>query len=124
MVITVVTTPFASSVHNTYLLRKDAHYVVAQCQNARFQAVASNVQHRLQLNGNNIDLQRSAGAGNYSVVESYALSPGVTVVTPWGSDPVFSPRGTVSAPATITLGDSGGARRTVSISITGFAREQ
>jgi len=124
MVMTAITTPFANGVHNSYLLRKDAHYIVAQCQNARFQAVSSNMQHRLKKNGNTIELQRSTGAGAYSVVESYPLSTGVRVATPWSSDPVFSPRGTVSAPATIALANAGGARRVVSISIRGFVQEQ
>src|SRR5688572_26222181 len=95
LLLSAVSFPSVTSSLETYRLRNDARKIVAQCQNARFRAISSNMSHRLHLNGATLELQRRV-TGGYSTVESYPLASGIEVQTGWPSDPVFSPRGSVS----------------------------
>lgn len=123
LVLTTASLPMADSTLILYRLRNDSHQIAAQCQNARFLAVAGNVSHRLHMNGSVLEVQKLAGGG-YTTVQSYRLSAGISVAAGWSSDPVFSPRRTVLPAASITLANSKGAKRTVSVSVTGVVREQ
>ena len=122
LILTATSLPMVKTSSDTYQLRNNAREIVAQCQNARFQAIAGNVSYRLHLNGRLIELQRFS-AGNYTTVSSFLLSPPTNVASAWSSDPVFSPRGTVT-PAVITLSNNSGRQYTISLSLLGLVTMQ
>ena len=124
LVLTATSLPTVKTSLNTYYLRNDARRIVAQCQNAHFQAISNNVPYRLHVNGSSIEMQRFSG-GAYAAVGSFPLSPGTRIATPWSADPVFSPRGTVNPAVSITLANNLVARQnTVSVSILGVVTLQ
>ncbi|MBI4464350.1 MAG: prepilin-type N-terminal cleavage/methylation domain-containing protein [Acidobacteria bacterium] len=118
MVLSAMSFPMANSGVGRYRLYSDADRLAAQFQNARFRAISTNFSHRVHINGNSIELQRLEG-GVATVVESFPLRPGIQIADAWASDPVFSPRGTVSPSVGIVLEDQTGTRRTLSISVLG-----
>ena len=121
LILTATSLPAVKSSSDTYRLRNTAREVAAQCQNARFQAISSNTSHRLHLNGGWVELQKLT-AGNYVTISSIHLSS-TTVANPWSTDPVFSPRGTVT-PVSITLSNNGGRQLTISLSLVGLVTIQ
>src|ERR1035437_3161189 len=74
LVLSATSLPTVTKTMNTYNLRNDARRLVAQCQNARFQAISSNVSYRLHVNGTSVELQKLS-AGAYTTVGSFPLSP-------------------------------------------------
>ena len=123
LVLSAMSFPLANSNLSRYRLYGDADRLAAQFQNARFQAISTNFSHRMHINGNRIELQRLTG-GVFTVVESFPLRPDTQITSSWASDPVFSPRGTVSPSASITLGSPNGFQRTLSVSVLGRVSEQ
>ena len=118
LILTTTSMPMVLTSSDTYKLRNSAREIAAQCQNARFQAIADNVSYRLHLNGRSIELQKFS-AGSYTTTSSFSLSGAVNVDSAWGSDPVFSPHGTVT-PVSITLSNHSGRQVTVSMSLLGL----
>lgn len=123
MVLSAMSFPMASSSLERYQLYGDADRLAAQLQNVRFQAISTNYSHRLHINEDNVEVQRLEG-GVFATVESFPLRPGVEIAKTWASDPVFSPRGTVSPSGAITLETRNGLQRTISISVLGRVSEQ
>ena len=123
MTLSAISFPMVATSLDTYRLRHDTRQLAAQCQNARFLAIASNVSHRVHWSGSRVEIQRRT-AGGYTTLEHFFFSPGITVVSAWDADPVFTPRGTVSPSAAITLENQHATRRTVSISVIGRVTEQ
>lgn len=122
MVLSAASFPLASTSLDRYRLYGDGDRLAAQCQHARLLAISTNFSHRLHINGDAIELQRLQG-GVYTVVESFPLHPGISKAAVWVSDPIFSPRGTVSPTAAITLQSQNGMRRTITISVLGRVGE-
>ena len=118
LILTSWSMPMVTTSLNTYNLRNNARQIVAQCQNARFQAVAGNTSFRLHVNGSSMELQKFSG-GSYTLISSFPLSAGISIASAWTADPVFSPRGTVTPAASITLSNNGGKLSTVSVSVLG-----
>ena len=124
LVLTATSLPSVTKTLNTYSLRNDARRLVAQCQNARFQAISSNVPYRLHVNGTSVELQKLSG-GAYTAVGSFPLSPSTRIASTWSSDPVFSPRGTANPAVSITLANNLIAQQnTVSVSVLGVVTLQ
>lgn len=124
VLLSAVSFPSVTTSLETYRLRHDARKVVAQCQNARFRAISSNLSHRLHLNGTTLEVQRRTTGGGYTTVESSPLASGTQIQSAWSQDPVFSPRGNVSPAAAVTLRNGYGMQRTISISVLGLVTEQ
>ena len=123
MLLSAVSFPSVTTSLETYRLRNDARKIVAQSQNARFRAVSSNMSHRLHFNGTTLEVQRRTGV-SYTTVEATPLASGIRIQSAWSQDPVFSPRGSVSPAASVTLTNGRGMLRTVSISVLGLVTEQ
>ena len=123
MVLSAMSFPMANSGVDRYRLYGDADRLAAQLQNVRFLAISTNYSHRLHINDDNVEVQRLEG-GVFTTLESFPLRPGVEIAETWASDPVFSPRGTVSPSGAITLETRNGLQRTISISVLGRVSEQ
>lgn len=124
MLLTAFSFPGVQTSLGAYTVRSDARRVVAQIQKARFKAVSDNKPYRLHLNGDYIELQRSSGS-TYTTVESFPISEGNSIITPWAADPVFSARGTVSPAASLTLANTiTGKQNVVTISVLGVVTLQ
>ncbi|MBI4442039.1 MAG: prepilin-type N-terminal cleavage/methylation domain-containing protein [Acidobacteria bacterium] len=123
MVLSAMSFPMANSSLDRYRLYGDADRLANQLQNVRFLAISTNYSHRLHINDDSVEVQRLEG-GVFMTVESFQLRPGVEFAATWASDPVFSPRGTVSPSGAITLETRHGLQRIISISVLGRVSEQ
>ncbi|MBI4460681.1 MAG: hypothetical protein HY648_11560 [Acidobacteria bacterium] len=123
LVLSVVSLPMANTGVERYRLYNDAQRLAAECQRARFLAISTNFSHRLHINGDSVELQKRVN-GAYTVVDSFGLSTGVSLASAWAADPIFSPRGTVSTAADVTLASRDGLQRTVRISVLGRVTQQ
>jgi prepilin-type N-terminal cleavage/methylation domain-containing protein len=116
------------SVAPTYRLKGAISRVRGDLYAAKIKSVKDNRQYKVVFNTGGYQIQRgtsSAGTFSLDTVETsrtFSEYPGIRVKTAATTDPVFSPRGTVT-PVTITLENTKGSEKAITLSVAGRIKE-
>ena len=115
---------YATSTAPAFRLNGAVSLVRGDLYTAKVRAAKNNRQYNVVFTTNGYQVQRgTSGAGSFTadaveITRTFAEYPGITVKADATDDPVFSPRG-ISTAGTITLQNTSGDTKSITMSIAG-----
>jgi Tfp pilus assembly protein FimT len=120
----LIAKPVFSEIKSTYKLHGASRQVFAEMQKARMAAIMENTRCRARMQSGNLVFERyDVGSAQWQSMVGQELNPDdITGMSLSMSDITFAPNGSAPASGSLTIANSAGKRRTITVSPAGSIR--